>query len=154
MAGDVLHSMAIPPNPVIHASWRPQGHRAPVADMAVDASGGLLASGGADRAVRVWDTDGGFCTHVFSGHTCVAAGRMLCGAGTPSSTAIALNACASAMAASSSHNYAMLASARTAWPTCWLIHQLFDMLFSMSVFLAAGRSSAWGPHVLPAYTCS
>ena len=46
-----------------------QGHRAPVADMAVDASGGLLASGGADRAVRVWDTDGGYCTHVFTGHT-------------------------------------------------------------------------------------
>ncbi len=37
--------------------------------MAVDTSGGLLASASADRSVRVWDTDGGFCTHVFTGHT-------------------------------------------------------------------------------------
>ena len=43
--------------------------------MAVDGLGGLLASGGADRAVRVWDTDGGYCTHVFTGHTCAAAMR-------------------------------------------------------------------------------
>ena len=48
-----------------------QGHKSPVADMAVDASGGLLASASADRSVRVWDTEGGFCTHVFTGHTCV-----------------------------------------------------------------------------------
>lgn len=51
-----------------------QGHKAPIADMAVDASGGLLATGSADRTVRVWDVDGGFCTHAFSGHTCVGMG--------------------------------------------------------------------------------
>ncbi len=45
-----------------------KGHKAPVADMAVDASGGLLATGSADRTVRVWDVDGGFCTHSFTGH--------------------------------------------------------------------------------------
>lgn len=38
--------------------------------MACDASGGLLASAGADRSVRVWDVDGGFCTHSFAGHRC------------------------------------------------------------------------------------
>ena len=47
-----------------------QGHQAPVMDLAVDASGGLLASGSADRNVRIWDTDRGYCTHVFEGHTC------------------------------------------------------------------------------------
>ena len=46
-----------------------QGHRAPVADLAVDGSGGLLASGSADRTVRVWDVDRGYCTHAFEGHT-------------------------------------------------------------------------------------
>jgi U3 small nucleolar RNA-associated protein 13 len=37
--------------------------------MAVDASGGLLATASADRRVLVWDTEGGFCTHAFKGHT-------------------------------------------------------------------------------------
>lgn len=36
--------------------------------MACHASGGLLATGGADRKVLVWDVDGGFCTHHFKGH--------------------------------------------------------------------------------------
>ncbi|KAA8533459.1 hypothetical protein F0562_031107 [Nyssa sinensis] len=36
--------------------------------MACDASGGLLATAGADRKVLVWDVDGGFCTHYFKGH--------------------------------------------------------------------------------------
>jgi U3 small nucleolar RNA-associated protein 13 len=36
--------------------------------MACDPSGGLLATGGADRKVLVWDVDGGYCTHFFKGH--------------------------------------------------------------------------------------
>lgn len=36
--------------------------------MACHSSGGLLATGGADRTVQVWDVDGGFCTHFFKGH--------------------------------------------------------------------------------------
>ncbi|KAI5069023.1 hypothetical protein GOP47_0015324 [Adiantum capillus-veneris] len=36
--------------------------------MKVDASGGLLATGGADRAVFVWDVERGYCTHAFRGH--------------------------------------------------------------------------------------
>lgn len=47
-----------------------QGHLAPVADLAVDDSGALLASASADNSVRVWDAAGGFCTHVFTGHGC------------------------------------------------------------------------------------
>ncbi|EMS63577.1 Transducin beta-like protein 3 [Triticum urartu] len=37
--------------------------------MACHASGGLLATAGADKKVCVWDVDGGFCTHFFRGHT-------------------------------------------------------------------------------------
>ena len=52
-----------------------QGHEGPVMAMACDASGGLLATAGADRKVLVWDVDGGFCTHYFKGHkgvvTCI-----------------------------------------------------------------------------------
>lgn len=48
-------------------AWR--AHKAPVADMTIDASGGYVATAGADRAVKVWDLQGGFCTHSFTGHT-------------------------------------------------------------------------------------
>jgi len=47
-------------------TWRP--HKSPVADAAVDASGGFVATAGADRMVKVWDLQGGFCTHSFAGH--------------------------------------------------------------------------------------
>ena len=39
----------------VSRSWK--SHEAPVADMAVDASGCLLATGSADRSARVWDVD-------------------------------------------------------------------------------------------------
>ena len=39
-----------------------------MADMACDASGGLLATAGADRNILVWDVDGGYYTHSFRGH--------------------------------------------------------------------------------------
>ena len=57
-------------NTTFNTAAAAQGHRAPVADLAVDGSGGLLASGSADRSVRVWDVDRGYCTHAFEGHTC------------------------------------------------------------------------------------
>ena len=45
-----------------------QGHKGPILAMALDAAGGLLASAGADRSCRVWDTEGFYCTHAFHGH--------------------------------------------------------------------------------------
>ncbi|CAD6262511.1 unnamed protein product [Miscanthus lutarioriparius] len=45
------------------------GHDGPIMAMACHASGGLLATAGADKKVCVWDVDGGFCTHFLRGHT-------------------------------------------------------------------------------------
>ncbi len=45
-----------------------KAHETPVLSMAFDATGTLLATGGSDRAVKVWDVPGGFCTHNFRGH--------------------------------------------------------------------------------------
>ena len=50
-----------------------KGHKAPIADIVVDGTGGLLATASADRSVRVWDADAGFCTHAFTGHRWVVA---------------------------------------------------------------------------------
>ena len=41
----------------------------PVLDMAYDPSGTLIATGSADRTVRVWDIPRGHCTHVFREHS-------------------------------------------------------------------------------------
>ena len=40
-----------------------KGHQMPVLCMAYDPTGTLVATGSADRSVRVWDIKGGFCTH-------------------------------------------------------------------------------------------
>jgi U3 small nucleolar RNA-associated protein 13 len=44
-------------------------HAAPVVTSAVDSTGSLLATGGADGIVKVWDIRGGFVTHTFHGHS-------------------------------------------------------------------------------------
>jgi len=46
-----------------------KGHNMPVLSMAYDATGTLLATGSADRTVRVWDIPRGHCTHVFRKHS-------------------------------------------------------------------------------------
>eukprot|EP00798_Chlamydomonas_sp_ICE-L_P002642 gene2643-5017_t len=51
----------------LQRTWR--AHKSPVADMAIDASGGYVATASADRIVKVWDVQGGFCTHSFTGHS-------------------------------------------------------------------------------------
>lgn len=48
-------------------SLRP--HASPVVSVATDRSGALLASGGADGVVKVWDIQGGFTTHTLHGHS-------------------------------------------------------------------------------------
>ncbi|GMF19212.1 unnamed protein product [Phytophthora lilii] len=45
-----------------------KAHETPVLAMGFDPSGTLLATGGSDRAVKVFDVDKGFCTHNFRGH--------------------------------------------------------------------------------------
>ncbi|EME39592.1 hypothetical protein DOTSEDRAFT_56926 [Dothistroma septosporum NZE10] len=44
-------------------------HITPVVVLATDATSSLLATGGADGVVRVWDIRGGFATHTFHGHS-------------------------------------------------------------------------------------
>jgi U3 small nucleolar RNA-associated protein 13 len=44
-------------------------HTAPVVTSTVDRTGTLLATGGADGIVKVWDIRGGFITHTFHGHS-------------------------------------------------------------------------------------
>ncbi|KAI9839622.1 MAG: hypothetical protein M1819_002248 [Sarea resinae] len=44
-------------------------HSSPVVITAIDQTGTLLATGGADSVVKVWDIRGGFATHTFRGHS-------------------------------------------------------------------------------------
>ncbi|SJX62165.1 related to UTP13-U3 snoRNP protein [Sporisorium reilianum f. sp. reilianum] len=45
-----------------------KSHASQVNLMSVDPTGTLLATGGADGVAKVWDVEGGFCTHAFKGH--------------------------------------------------------------------------------------
>lgn len=45
-----------------------QGHRGPVAHISLDSSQTLMATASVDKSVKVWDIEGGYCTHSFSGH--------------------------------------------------------------------------------------
>jgi U3 small nucleolar RNA-associated protein 13 len=44
-------------------------HTAPVVISAVDRTGTLIATGGADGVVKIWDIRGGYVTHTFHGHS-------------------------------------------------------------------------------------
>src|ERR1700753_4103129 len=44
-------------------------HQAPVVVSTIDSTGTLLATGGEDGIVKVWDIKGGFVTHTFHGHS-------------------------------------------------------------------------------------
>lgn len=43
-------------------------HNTPVVSSAIDGTGSLLATGGADGTVKVWDVRGGYVSHTFHGH--------------------------------------------------------------------------------------
>ena len=45
-----------------------KAHNMPILCLAYDPSGTLVASGSADRSVKVWDVERGYCTHNFKGH--------------------------------------------------------------------------------------
>jgi U3 small nucleolar RNA-associated protein 13 len=47
---------------------RMRGHDQPILVMDFDSTGMFLGTGAADGTVRVWDIEGGFCTHHFKGH--------------------------------------------------------------------------------------
>ncbi|RYH00624.1 hypothetical protein EON65_49010 [archaeon] len=46
-----------------------KAHKMPILCMEYDNTGTLVATGSADRTVRVWDIAKGYCTHSFTGHT-------------------------------------------------------------------------------------
>lgn len=46
-----------------------KAHQMPILAMCYDPTGTLVATGSADRSVRVWDIEKGYCTHSFKGHT-------------------------------------------------------------------------------------
>ncbi|ERF68997.1 hypothetical protein EPUS_06684 [Endocarpon pusillum Z07020] len=54
------------PKPELQTTLKP--HTTPVITSTIDATGTLLATGGADGSVKVWDIKGGFVTHTFHGH--------------------------------------------------------------------------------------
>ncbi|KAI4122867.1 MAG: hypothetical protein LQ347_006354, partial [Umbilicaria vellea] len=45
-----------------------KAHTTPVITAAIDRTGTLLATGGADGVIKVWDIRGGYVTHTFRGH--------------------------------------------------------------------------------------
>lgn len=46
----------------------PKSHLSQVNLMSIDPTGTLLATGGSDGVAKVWDIEGGYCTHAFKGH--------------------------------------------------------------------------------------
>ena len=52
--------------PILQRTLKP--HTTPVITAAIDGTGTLLATGGADGVVKVWDIRGGYVTHTFHGH--------------------------------------------------------------------------------------
>lgn len=46
-----------------------KAHAAPVTTATIDETGTLLATGGADSTIKIWDIRGGYITHTFRGHT-------------------------------------------------------------------------------------
>jgi WD40 repeat protein len=53
----------------IIAYWYQAVHTAPVASMAFDKTSTLLATGGADASIKVWDVVRQYCTNNLRGHS-------------------------------------------------------------------------------------
>jgi U3 small nucleolar RNA-associated protein 13 len=50
---------------------RMRGHDQPILEMEFDPTGSFISTGASDGTIRVWDVEGGFCTHHFKGHRSV-----------------------------------------------------------------------------------
>lgn len=54
-------------HPILQRTIKP--HTSPVTVATIDETGSLLATGGADSTIKLWDIRGGYITHTFRGHT-------------------------------------------------------------------------------------
>ncbi|KAI9851692.1 MAG: U3 small nucleolar RNA-associated protein 13 [Thelocarpon superellum] len=65
-----LDTSALPLSRIITTLQRTlKPHPSPVIVTAIDSTGTLLGTGGADNVIKVWDIRGGYVTHTFHGHT-------------------------------------------------------------------------------------
>jgi len=60
-----MRTYSLPSGNLIH-TVRP--HETPVSAIETDTTSTLVATGGAEGLVKVWDIEGGFMTHLFKGH--------------------------------------------------------------------------------------
>ena len=66
---------SLTPSPTEDTSIRAQllrtlkPHSSPVVTLTIDGTGTIIATGGTDSIVKVWDIRGGFVTHTFHGHS-------------------------------------------------------------------------------------
>lgn len=60
-----MRTYSLPSGNLIHTT-RP--HDTPVSAIESDSTSTLVATGGAEGFVKVWDIEGGFMTHLFKGH--------------------------------------------------------------------------------------
>jgi U3 small nucleolar RNA-associated protein 13 len=61
----IMRIYSLPSGTLLH-SVKP--HETPVSALEVDSTSTLIATGGAEGFVKVWDVQGGYMTHFFKGH--------------------------------------------------------------------------------------
>jgi WD40 repeat protein len=76
--GEEHHAVWVYRLPSGHLAWELRGHTGPVNCLAFSPDGRLLASGGDDATVRVWDMRSGKPAFTFTGHSGREWGRRVC----------------------------------------------------------------------------
>ncbi|KAK9471974.1 WD40-repeat-containing domain protein [Dipodascopsis tothii] len=71
-----MRTYTLPEGKLVHSA---KAHEAPVIVIDIDATSTLVATGGADGVVQVWDLRGGFSTHAFRGHSGVVSALKIWG---------------------------------------------------------------------------
>jgi len=61
----IMRTYSIPEGTLVHST---KPHDTPVSAIEADPTSTLIATGGAEGFVKVWDVEGGFMTHFFKGH--------------------------------------------------------------------------------------